>query len=91
MSLVCRSEDVGDVIREFSDYDYTYVKIDDVSYTNEYVVQITTDYCLYCEPCFLPDGEIPTITETDITFVCPDCDEEVVQKIDGAMVLYSFE
>lgn len=91
VTIVCRNGDVGDIVREFSDYDWVFVQIDDTSYTNEYLVQINTDFSLYCEECIRPDGGIHRIETSDITFVCEDCDSEILDRIDGSVVVYSIE
>lgn len=90
VNIICSQEDAQELIKEFTDFDYIYVEYDYIDYTGDYLISVSTDYDFYCEKLYRDDGVIPYIEECEVTFVPSDCEVEVIEKIQGNMVLYSY-
>lgn len=90
VSIVCRNEDAEFIIKDMMDYDFVFLDFNSIDYKGEYLVELTSDFELYCEPCIRDDGTIPSIECSDVVFVFEDVDPDIVERIDAPIVIYSF-
>ena len=89
VAIVCRGEEAEFIIKDMMDYDFAVLDFNAVDYKGEYLVELTSDFELYCEPCIRSDGSIPAIEGSDVVFTFEDVDPEIVERIDSPVVIYS--